>query len=214
MNAAQSAIPHTVTVSGRAAVATPPDVARITFACQATAPDVLAAIQASSDAVLASRAALAKAGVEGKDAPSGRVSVNAQEVWENNSPRITGYTAEHQVTATVRNVDAVGDILAAVVAAAGNAMRLQGVTFGVEDEAAVVGAARDRAFADALAVASQYAAAAGRTLGAVTCIGEAELHGGAPSPKARVMAMAADSVPVEPGTPDVSAAVRVTWELV
>lgn len=209
-----SLTPHTVTVTGSASVAAAPDIARITFACQATASDVQAAIQASSDAVLAARAALAKAGVEGKDAPSGRVSVNAQEVWENNSPRITGYTAEHQVTATVRNVDAVGDVLAAVVAAAGNAMRLQGVTFGVEDEASVASTARDRAFAHAHTVAAQYAAAAGRTLGAAVRIEEGDVYGPSPMPKARAMVMAADSVPVEPGTADVSAAVRVTWELV
>ncbi len=208
------AAPHTVTVTGRAAVATPPDVARITFACHGVAPDVQSAIQASSDAVLASRAALAAAGVEGKDAPSGRVSVNAQEVWENNAARITGYTAEHQVTATVRAVDSVGDVLAAVVAAAGNAMRLQGVTFGVEDEESVAATARDRAFEHAHAVASQYAAAAGRSLGAVTSIEEADVFGGGHMPKARAMAVAASPVPVEPGTADVSAAVRVTWELV
>jgi uncharacterized protein YggE len=215
MNAPLEATAHTVTVTGRAVVAAAPDVARIRFACQASGPDVQAAISASSDAVVAARAALASAGVEGKDAPSGRVSVTAQEVWDDKSPRITGYSAEHQVTATVRDIDGVGEVLASVVAAAGNAMRLYGVDFGVDDEEAVRATARDRAFADAQAVASQYAAAAGRSLGAVTTIEEAEPHSGGPMPKARAMAMAAVApVPVEPGTADITAAVRVTWQLV
>lgn len=214
MNSPATTAPHTVTVTGRATVAAAPDIARIRFACQATAPHVQAAINASSDAVVAARAALATAGVEGKDAPSGRVSVTAQEVWDDKSPRITGYTAEHHVTATVRDINGVGAILASVVEAAGNAMRLHGVEFGVDDEDAVTVTARDRAFADARAVASQYAAAAGRTLGDVTGIEEAEPHAGGPMPKARAMVMAAAPVPVEPGTADVTAAVRVTWQLV
>jgi uncharacterized protein YggE len=64
-------------------------------------------------------------------------------------------------------------------------------------------------------MASEYASAAGRELGAVLLIAEESGHGPSPLPRAKAYAaVAAEAVPVEPGAVDASAAVTVTWELV
>jgi uncharacterized protein YggE len=204
-----------VTVTGRASLAVSPDIARIRMGCQAVLPTVADAVAASSGAVAAVRAALEARGIPVADAPSGRVSLTAQEQWENNRARITGYSAEHQVTITVRELDTVGVVLAEVIAAAGDFARLYGVDFLRDDDAAVQSQARADAFAQAKAMASEYASAAGRELGAVLGIAEDSGHGPSPTPRAKAFAaVAADAVPVEPGAVDATAAVTVTWELV
>lgn len=205
----------TVTVAGRATIAISPDIARIRMVCQATLPSVADAVAASSAAVAAVRAALDQHGISTADAPSGRVSLTAQETWENNRSRITGYSAEHQVTITVRDLDAVGTVLADVIAAAGDHARLYGVDFLRADDAQVQARARAEAFADAHAKASEYAQMAGRSLGAVLAIAESDAISAAPMPRVKAFAAPmAEAVPVEPGAVDASAGVTVTWELV
>lgn len=202
----------TVTVAGRATIAISPDIARIRMVCQATLPSVADAVAASSAAVAAVRAALDQHGISTADAPSGRVSLTAQE---NNRSRITGYSAEHQVTITVRDLDAVGTVLADVIAAAGDHARLYGVDFLRADDAQVQARARAEAFADAHAKASEYAQMAGRSLGAVLAIAESDAVSAAPMPRVKAFAAPmAEAVPVEPGAVDASAGVTVTWELV
>lgn len=207
--------PGTVTVTGRANLSAAPDIANIRLGCQSVLPTVAEAVAASSAAVTAVRSALDGHGIGAADAPTGRVSITAQEQWENNKARITGYVAEQQLTVTVRALDTVGAVLGDVVAAAGDALRLYGVDFVVEDDAAQQTQAREESFADAKAKADQYARLAGKSLGAVVDVSEGGGHVPAPMPRAKAFAaVAADAVPVEPGSVDAHANVTVTWELV
>jgi len=207
----------TVTVTGNGTASAAPDVARIRCACTATTPSVADAVAAQAAAVTRVREALASRGIGGADAPTGRMTISAKEVWENGESRLVGYTAEQQITVSVRALADVGEVLAQMVAAAGDAMRLHGVDFEVQDTEALRAQARDAAFTQALAEATQYAARAGRTLGAVMTIGEAP-DGMSPRPmpmaKAQLMAPSSDALPVEPGETNASATVTVTWELV
>ena len=211
---AQSPRQPSVTVTGHATLTAASDIGRIRLACQASGATVAEAVAASSAAVGKVRAALDKHGIALADSPSGRIAITAQEQWENNKPLITGYATEHNITVTVRDLHVLGALLGDVVEAAGDTMRLHGVDFVVEDDSALRSRARDEAFADARALALQYAALAGRQLGAVLEIAEAGRGAPGPFPQARAMAvMAADVVPVEPGAVDASAAVTVTWAL-
>lgn len=208
-----SQTPGTVTVTGRANLSAAPDIANIRLGCQSVLPTVAEAVAASSAAVTAVRSALDGHGIGAADAPTGRVSITAQEQWENNKARITGYVAEQQLTVTIRSLDDVGQVLGDVVAAAGDAIRLYGVDFAIEDDTLLQASARDAAFAQAKSMAEQYAGLAGKALGAVIAIAEDAGRGPTPMPKARALAAVADAVPVEPGSVDANAAVTVTWEL-
>lgn len=210
-----SAAQPAITVTGRASVAISPDIARIRMVCQAVLPSVADAVAASSAAVAAVRGALDKHGIPVADAPSGRVAVTAQEQWENNRNRVVGYSAEHQVTITVRDLDKVGVVLADVLAAAGDHARLYGVDFSRDDDSEIQARARAEAFAAAKAIASEFAQLAGRSLGAVITIKEDDGFTPGPQPRTKLLlASAAEAVPVEPGAVDASAGVTVTWELV
>jgi len=209
----QSPRQPSVTVTGHATLNAAPDIGRIRLACQANAATVAEAVAASSAAVGKVRAALDKHGIDIADAPSGRIAISTQEQWENNKPVITGYATEHHITVTVRDLHILGALLGDVVAAAGDTMRLHGVDFLVEDDEGLRSRARDQAFADAKALAQQYAGLAGRQLGEVLKVEEAGGASPRPMATARAMMASAEAIPVEPGAVDASAAVVVTWAL-
>jgi len=203
-----------VTVTGQATASGAPDIGRIRLALLASAPTVGEAVAASSVAVGKVRAALDAHGIGVADTPSGRITIAAQEQWENNKSVVTGDATEHHITVTVHDLHVLGAVLGDVVAAAGDATRLHGVDFLVADDAGLHAQARDLAFADAQGTAQHYAGLAGRQLGAVLEIAESSGGGPSPMPKARALAaMAADSMPVEPGAVDAGATVTVTWAL-
>ena len=116
---------------------------------------------------------------------------------------------------TLRELDAASETLALVVAAGGNATRIDSVSYSIEDDSALVSDARARAFNDARSRAEQYAELSGLSLGTVLSISEAP--GGAELPRPMPMpqgAMAAAApVPLQPGEQTVSFSVTAAWEL-
>jgi len=102
-----------------------------------------------------------------------------------------------------------------VVNAGGNAARINGVSYSIADDSALVSDARARAFTDAENRARQYAELAGLSLGTVISISEAS--GGGPTPRPipmeRGAPMAAADVPLSPGEQTVSFSVTAVWEL-
>ena len=108
------------------------------------------------------------------------------------------------MTASVRDLTKAGATLSAAVDAGGNAVRVDAVSFALEDTNGLVAGARKGAVDDAKAKAEQYAAAAGRSLGAVQSISEVVTS---PTPQymdgiayARTAALAAP-VPLQAGQP-------------
>lgn len=79
---------------------------------------------------------------------------------------IVGFTVTNQLTARVRDLDAVGGIIDDVAKAGGDLTRFQGVGFSIEDTRALEEQARTAAVADLLAKANQIASLAGVKLAA------------------------------------------------
>ena len=97
----------------------------------------------------------------------------------------------------------------------GNAARINGISYSIADDSALVSDARARAFTDAEKRARQYAELAGLSLGTVISI--SETSGGGPTPMPmpveRGAPMAAADVPLSPGEQTVSFSVTAVWEL-
>ena len=83
-----------------------------------------------------------------------------------------GYVVSEGISASVRDLGKAGATLSAAVAAGGDSARVDGVSIALEDTSALVAGARSSAVGDAKTKAEQYAAAAGRSLGAVQSISE------------------------------------------
>jgi uncharacterized protein YggE len=204
-----------IRVFGTGASAGSPDVVRMHLVATASRPRLAEALTASEDAARRIRDVLTRFGVTGEDAATSGLSINAEQVWdEQHGPRITGFRSDHTLAITVRDVHAVGAVLGEALVAGGDDVRLNGVEFAVEDDVALRTQARERAWQDALAKAEQLAGLAGRHLGVVLDITESGQMAGPPVPIPRLMAAAAaPDVAAEPGRVAVEVTLQVRWAL-
>ena len=135
--------------------------------------------------------------------------------WEHDGTRMVrdGFTVTNRIAVTVRDLESVGRVLDAGLAA--GATGLDGVTFLLADQAAAAEEARRAAVADAQSRAGTIADASGGRLGVLVSIAEGSPSVPGPFPAARMMAMAADEAPtpVLPGRIEVTVTVTAEWEI-
>jgi uncharacterized protein len=200
-----------VQVEGVGTAAGSPDVLRVTIGVETTAGSVTDAVQGAS---AASGRVLEAAHGEGVSTDDVRtVNVSVYPTYGDDGQEITGYTARHDLEVTLRDLSSAGTAIGRLVDAGGDAARLQGVAFSLEDDATLQQEARAEAFATAQEKAAQYAELTGRELGEVVEVREQTTPSG-PVPYAMGdAAVAAESVPVQPGTSSVSVTVQVRWSL-
>jgi uncharacterized protein YggE len=206
-------VPHVpgsgVTVAGTGSAAAPPDVLVLQLAAEVLHPSASAAFSQAGVALAAMAARLRAAGVAPADLRTSGVSLWSQT---DQMGRPSGHRASQQLTVTLRDLAAAGDLIGEVVSAGGEAARLHGLAFEIEDSSALAERARALAFADARAKAEQYAALAGRTLGPVRRVSDAA---GQHRPMVEMTAMdlgrSAASMPIEAGSQQLAAIVEVEW---
>ncbi len=207
--AGTGAVPAGVVVSGLGKTSGTPDVLEVSLGVEVRRADVSAALRDAGGLQQRVHDALRRAGVAEKDLQTSGVSLYQTT---DNKGRPAGYTVSEQVTAKLRNLAKAGQTISNAVSAGGNAARLQGVSFDLSDDTALLQKARDAAFADAKSKAQRYATLAGRTLGPVQTISEQVGQNG-PSPAMDVAAAAPIRMPISPGTARVDVTVTVRWSL-
>jgi uncharacterized protein YggE len=193
-----------------------PDVVRISLTATAFRPAVAEALAASEDAARRIREVLARFALTGADAATSTLTVQAEQVWENErGPRVTGYRAEHGIEVILRDLAAVGPVIGEALSAGADDARLNDVAFDVEDGSSLRARARQVAWEDALSRARELAALAGRPLGAVLYVAEGDPPGqGPPVPLRNAVQFASGSaVAPEPGRVRVAVDLRVHWAL-
>ncbi|BBX20860.1 SIMPL domain-containing protein [Mycolicibacter terrae] len=207
--------PRQVTVIGSGEVQGVPDTLTTEAGIEFIAGDVTNAMNQTSERQQAVIDALVEAGVDRKDISTTQVSLQPQygNAEPGGSANITGYRAGNTIRVKVER-DSASQVLAVIVRAGGDATRINGVSYSIEDDSQLVRDARERAFNDAKDRAEQYAHLSGLRLGQVISI--SEVAGGAPPQTSVGMpmprAMAAPP-PVEPGQQTVSFSVTAVWEL-
>jgi uncharacterized protein len=203
---------QTVTVEGVGHASRAPDVLRIQVAVETPGDSVDQALAGTNRAMDAVLTALRDAGVAGADLRTSSLSI--RPLYDKHGRLITGYLAGNGVTATLRDLEQAGTVISAVAGAGGDATRVSGLHFDVDDDADLLEQARQSAVADARRRAETYATAAGRSVGRVLRISEVDEARPVPV-RSRMMAMAeaAGPVPLEGGLHEVTAAVTVEWAL-
>lgn len=190
------------------------DVCRVSLVATALRPTVGAALGDSEQATRRVREALAAAGVTAADAATSTVSVHAEEDYSGQrGPRLLGYRADHGLEVVLRDLTAAGRVLGDAVAAGGEAVRLNGVSFAVEDDADLRARAREVAWTDALRAGEQLAGMAGGALGAVRSISETPVRKGGGSRPMAARTEAVTEIGLQSGDIDVRMALAVVWEL-
>ena len=206
-----------INVGGRAKVAGTPDTLRLDLSVVASATSVSEALASANRSASAVQKSLFDNDVQKKDLQTSGLNIQPEYDYSNNAaPRLKGYQVTESIGAKLRDLVRAGDVIGKAIGAGGNAIRVNGISLDLEDTGALVSNARDKAFADAKAKAEQYARAAGRSLGDVISISEdVTTPSPIPMPYGLNATSAKDmaSVPIEPGSQDVSVSVTVLFEM-
>lgn len=206
---------HTVTVHGTGIVKATPDVLEIVFGAEGNATTAKAALDqvgTASDAIVK----LAKSNkVDKEDIQSSQIYLSPTYDYTDGTSRITGYTASVTITVTLRDTDRASDLLDAAATAAGNALRLRGMTWSVDDPSKALEDARVAAMEDAKTRAETLAKSGGAKLGKVLTIGESSQSVSPPmyDTSGGKGESASPGVAIEAGTSAISVNVDVVYEL-
>lgn len=205
-----------VTVVGTGKVSLTPDMAEINVGAESRAATVSEAKAAVDSQMAAILAALQELGIAEKDIQTSQYSIyferdpNAPVLNEGPAENQGAYRVTNMLTVTIRDIDQVGDVLDAVIAAGAN--QVYGVSFTVSDTQKWEGQARENAVNDAQARAEDLARLSGVKLGDVLVI--SEVVGSTPGP---VPAMAVERAygggGIAPGELEFSTQIQVTFAI-
>lgn len=206
-----------LTTAGTGTVFVTPDVVVVQLAAQCTDPDAPTALETASRAAAAMVDSLTGAGVPRQDVRTvattswtdpGQVEDGPGQARTVRRPRTT---VSLGLEVTLRDTATAGEIAGRAVSAAGSGGRLERTTFQVSDPGPAVRRARELAFDQAVAAATQLAALADRPLGPVLDVREESAA--APGPVGFMAARAMADVPLEGGQQEirVQLVVRHGW---
>jgi uncharacterized protein YggE len=156
-------------VTGQGKVTLDPDLALLSLGVETRADTVKAARAQAAEAMTGIIQALKARGIADKDIQTQFYNIQPEYVWNDFAKRqeIIGYRVTNNVTAKVRDLEILGDTIDEVAAAGGDATRIDGIQFTVEDSSVAQNQARERAILDALAKAGQFATLTGVTRGSL-----------------------------------------------
>jgi uncharacterized protein YggE len=204
--------PVGITSRGTGHVAGAPDVMTITIGVQTSgvhASDALAANATRANSVIAT---LKSHGVADADLQTSQLSLYPQ--FDNSGAVIRGYQVTDTVTAKLHDLARAGGAIDAAVAAAGDAGRLQGVSFSFNDDSHLLAQARAAAVAAARTQAQQLADGAGVKLGSLRSLSEDTTPAGPyPYPSNAAAAAGGSGTPVQAGTAELTVQVTALWNL-
>lgn len=205
----------TITVTGSGKVVGTPDELTIEIGVSTKAPSAAAALDENN--LLAGRleAVFRHAGVPTKDLQTSNLDLNPAY---DSSGAIDGYSVDDDLSVTMPDLAHAGAVIDAAAHAVGNDVTINGISFGISDQSALLTAARAAAMRDASAQAHELAAAAGAELGGIVTVdaGQQQVPPPIVYPFAALHASFAgtNSVPVQAGTTDVTVQVKVVYSLV
>ncbi|MDA8300841.1 MAG: SIMPL domain-containing protein [Actinomycetota bacterium] len=205
----------TVTVDGYGTAKAPPDEMTISLGSHTSASTASAALAANASKAQAIVGVLVAAGVPKAQIQTSNLSVAPNY---NQKGEITGYQVDNDLTVTLlgsSELPKAGPVIDAAGRAAGNSLRVNGISFSLSNGSAVMAAARRQAVRQARAQAAAMASAAGETLGPLCSLQDkSQSSTPPPQPLTALPAGAPSSTtPVEPGSEQVSADVEAVFAL-
>jgi uncharacterized protein YggE len=204
-----------ISVSGVGRVTGKPNLLRLQTSVNVIRPDVNAALQEANKTMANVQAKLKADGVAAADLQTSGLSVQPHYTYGGNTQKLDGYQVSENLAVVLRDLGKAGSIISDAAQVGGNELQLGGASLDLDEDDALIAQARQKAFADAKAKAVAYADAAGRSLGAVLSISESTQS--QPQPvmfrDAMPMAAAAQAVPIEAGSQDVTVTVSVVWAM-
>ena len=206
---------RTLNVSGIGIVYLTPDIVYINIGVNTQRENAAEAVEINKEQTNAVIQAIKDFGVDAKDIRTTNFSIWSNPQYDP-AGQITGtnYVVDNSVNVTVRDLEKLGDLLDAAVAAGANS--IYSIQFDVEDKSEATKEARTKAVEDAKVEAQELAEAAGLSLVSIQSINYYESSpttyfegkgggGGA--------AMESAAVPIQPGQLAISVTVNVTYSI-
>jgi len=188
-----------------------PDVVTVVIGVQTQSASAQTALDDNNKRAADVIAVLKESGVAPADLQTSQLSVNPS--YDEKGQLITGYQVTNMVTAKLRDISTAGAVIDAAGKTAGDAVRVQQLSFSIDDDSALRAEARADAVKRAQAQAKQMADAAGIQLGAIRSITETPVAMPAVYPSLAAADSAAGSVPIEPGSQELSVVVQVVYAI-
>lgn len=204
---------RTISVSGDGTVQGVPDTLVATLRVHDRSYDVQAALDAAATDVHRVIAELGAKGVLRRDIQTTDLSLD--QSYDDHG-HVNGYDASESLSVRIHPLDQVGKIISAAATSAGNSVSIDGLSLDITNDAALLDAARAKAFAAAKAAATRDAGLAGEHLGQVVTIKETKQGATTPQPfygTADHLATAAKSIAIRPGQQPVTVSLAVVWTL-
>jgi uncharacterized protein YggE len=210
---ASATSPATITVTGSGEVEGTPDTATFDIGVSTTAHTAVEALEENNAQVATLEQSLEQSGVQLKDMQTSWLNLSANT---NSRGKVKNFTADDELTVTMNNLSNLGAALDAAVTATGNGVTLDGISFSISNQSALLGAARAQAMQAANTEATQVAAGGGLTLGPIVSITDQENAGQYVyySQLNTAAPVAGTAVPVQPGQQQISVQVTVVYQLV
>lgn len=205
-----------ITVLGYGEAQGQPNQAQVQVGVESFAPTAVEASTQNEETIQAIITALKALSIAEQDIQTANYNLWVEQIYGEQGPQgIAGYHVSNQVNVTIKDIDQVGDVLAAATTAGANS--IYGVYFSVADTSALEAEARAAAVADARARAQSLAELSGVALGEVIEI--TEVIGSYPVPAVRSMASegagggVAPAPSINPGTLSYSTQIQVTFAI-
>ena len=203
-------------VSGEGAAAGVPDLAVISLGVESVADTAGEARAAAAAAMSMVLEALAAAEIADKDIQTRHFNINpryrsrqAGDEWES---VLVGYAVTNRVSVKVRDLDIVGMVIDAAAVAAGDLVRVDGISFAIEDDAKLREAAQAAAVAEMQRKAERLAELSGVKLGRLVFLSETDYYYPSPGYDRSVAALGVEAAsvltPIPAGNLEVNASVQ------
>ena len=202
-----------LTVIGSASTSVEPDLAVLSLSVTALEPTAVAAVTAANFATAEVIVALRIQRVATEDIRTTSISLDQEFEFTGSCAAVpVGFRFTNSLRVTVRDLDAVGATIDGAVAAAGDNLRLDGISFDVSNRTEIEDELRLSAIDQAIARAQAIAARAGVSLGRIVAISDL----GFASPVSVDFGDGVDealATPVFGGTQEIVMSVQIQFEL-
>ena len=167
-------------VTGEGTVTLEPDLALLNIGVETIDDTVALARDEAARAMDAIVKVLREMGVQDRDIQTRFFNISPQYEWQDvielgqrtNKRVLVGYRVSNSAAVKIRDLQAAGSIIDGVVTAGGDATRIDGIRFTVEDSKPFMRDLREAAVSDALAKAQQFASLTGVSLGQLIYVTE------------------------------------------
>lgn len=161
-------------VNGEGKATGAPDIVVLTLGVQSQDKTVAPAQKAAVEAMNGIMQVLKSAGIADKDIQTTRFNIEQLTRWDEkeNTYIVVGYQISNMLTVKIRDMNKAGDIIDKAAETGGDLIRINGISFTVEDPTPLLKIAREKAIQNAADKAKQMSQTSGVKLGKLIYIND------------------------------------------